>query len=139
MKSRHLYAVHAIALLVLVGAIYTTVRAENTPPGGSTVRPTRAISLADYLISRLRATTEDQKSYLREVCKQVDQGRLEKRLVLALERYARRKNPSFAFPVFERALRVEAGKRGVPLPTIKEIVARNGANAARAASDSRIR
>ena len=76
---------------------------------------------------------------MREVVKLVDEKKLERRLVLALERYARRKNPNFALPVFERALRVEAGKRGVPVPMIIEIVARNGANTARSIRESRFR
>lgn len=96
-------------------------------------------SLAEYLVNRLRATTDDQRDYVQQIVKLVEDGKLEKRLILALERYARRKSPYFPLPVYERALRYEAAKRGVTVPTIQEVIARNGVSAARAIRDSRLR
>ena len=132
-------------LLIAIVALSSGLReTEAQIVGGTTtvapqtqVTPTRVASLNDYLISRLKATTDDQKSYVREVVKLVDQRKLEKRIVLALERYSRRKSPYFPLPVFERALRVEGAKRGVKVPMIQEIVARNGDNAARAILQNR--
>lgn len=131
------------ALLVLFAASLLTenrrVQAQITPPPGTSITQTQQASLADFLINRLRATSVDQRSYVQEIVRLTDRGQLDRRLLLALERYAKRKNPYFPLPVFERALRVEAAKRGVTVPLIREIVARNGASAAQAVRDSRIR
>lgn len=129
----------ALVLLPLLVCLADSGQAQTTVSNRSAVVATKGPSLEDYLISRLRATTTDQKSYVREIVKLVDQGRLEKRTVIAMERYARRKSPFFPLPAYERALRVEAAKRGVAVPTLKEIVARNGASAAQAVRDSRFR
>ncbi len=75
--------------------------------------------LEEQLINRLHATTDDQADYLRHVVKLVEEGKLETRLVVAIERYALRRNPHYAFPYFERALRYEAAKRGVALATLR--------------------
>jgi hypothetical protein len=42
------------------------------------------------------------------------------KLVVAIERYAIRRNPQFPFPFFERAMRIEAAKRGVTLPESRQ-------------------
>lgn len=131
-------------LLTLATCLATSTAMAQTFPGGRSVPgtapvvvPAKGATLTEYLISRLLATTDGQRSYVHQVVKLVDEKKLEKRLVLALERYARRKSPNFPLPVFERALRVEAGKRGIAVPMIKQIVARNGAGAARAFRESR--
>jgi hypothetical protein len=121
-------------------ALAQTATSDATSLGGRPlIVPSQTASLADFLISKLRATTEEQRAYVREVAKLVDEKKLERRLVLALQRYAVRKSPYFPLPVFERALRVEAGKRHVPVPMIQEIVQRNGANTARSIRESRFR
>ena len=117
----------------------STAGAQTGLTNGSAIARSQAPSLEDYLISNLRATTHGQRSYVREIVKLVDQNKLEKRIVLALERYARRKSPYFPLPVYERAMRVEGARRGIAVPTIQEIVARNGAATARAVQDTRIR
>ena len=131
--------VRLLVVLIALVALCSSSNAQVSLTNRTLVVPSKAPSLADFLIARLRATTADQKSYVQHVVRMVEQNRLEKRLVLALERHARRKNPFFPFPVYERALRVEAAKRGVPVPSFKEIVARNGNSAAQAVRDSRIR
>lgn len=77
-------------------------------------------TLEEQLINRLRATSLEQRSYLRFVVRQVQEGRLEAKLVVAIERYALRRKPSFPFPFFERALRFEAGRLGVTLPSVRQ-------------------
>ena len=139
MQFKHFSAALVIAVLTVCVSGVRHAEAQTPITNGAAVVPSKAPSLSDYLISRLRATTDDQRSYVREVVQLVEQGKLERRLVLALERYARRKSPYFPLPVYERALRVEAAKRGVTVPLIQEIVARNGATAAQAVRDSRIR
>lgn len=129
-----------LAALVLTSCgLMPGVADAQIPAPPTTVVISKDASLSDFLINRLRATTDDQRDYVRKVVKLVEDGKLEKRLVLALERYARRKSPYFPLPIYERALRFEAGKRGVAVPTIEEIVARNGASAAQAIRDSRFR
>ena len=128
-----------LAIIVLNVAMPVWCTAQVTGGNRTLVTPSKKASFSDYLIVKLKATTEEQKSYVRVVAKLTELKRLDKGLVLAMERYAGRKNPQFPLPVFERAMRFEAAKRGVPIPTIKEIVARNGASAAQAVRDSRIR
>ncbi len=120
-------------------AASSSVTFAQIPTVPSNVAVTKQASLSEYLVNRLRATTDDQQDYVRQIVKLVEDGKLEKRLVLALERYARRRSPYFPLPIYERALRYEAGKRGVAVPTLQEIVARNGVSAARAVRDSRFR
>ena len=132
------------AMLIAVASIHavaSTAQAQmviqsSTLP--TSIVPSRAPTLEDYLVSHLRATSDDQRAYVREVVKLVKKGRFEQRLVLALERRARGKNPVFPLPVFERTLRYEAARRRITVPTIDEIVARNGASAARSIQDSRL-
>jgi len=144
MPSHLRHRIAAFAALVIGALAAASAEAQITAPQlvpgpqspGSQVGQA---SLEEFLINRLRATTEGQQSYVREVVKLVDERKLERRIVLALERYARRKSPFFPLPVFERALRFQGARRGVDVPMIKEIVARDGASAARAISDSRVR
>lgn len=77
-------------------------------------------TLEEQLINRLRATGLDQQNYLRFVVQKVQQGALDQKLVVAIERYALRRNPEFPFPFFERALRFEATKRRVALPSVRQ-------------------
>lgn len=136
--------IFVVLLPLLLGATTSAIAQTGVGTSAQLARaasavPNRSIPLSDYLISRLRATTDGQRDYVREIAQLVEKNKLERRLVLALERYARRKNPHIPLPIYERALRVEAAKRGVAVPTIKQVVARNGVTAARAVQDTRIR
>ncbi|MEM6468137.1 MAG: hypothetical protein AAF802_01110 [Planctomycetota bacterium] len=143
MNPVHLSVKSVLLLIAVVGTCSCTQNASAqitvTPSSQSAIRVSPTTTLFDFLVNRLRATSADQQTYVREVVRLVEQRRLEKRLVLALERYSRRKNPFFPLPIYERALRVEAAKRGVTVPLLSEIVARSGATASRAVRDSRIR
>jgi len=95
---------------------------------GQIVAPTRGTataSLEDQLINRLRATTEDRQAYIRLVVAQVDAGVFDRRRILALERYAIKKNSSFPFPFFERVMRAEAERVGVFLPPVQLLARSN--------------
>lgn len=83
-------------------------------------------SLEDQLINRLRATEEQQRGYIRRIAMLVRQGQLEPRLVVAVYRYSIRRYPAYPFPYFERAMRYEAGKRGVSLPPVQIIASTAG-------------
>lgn len=86
----------------------------------STVAPTgsRTATLEQRLVNQLRATTEERKAYIHLVVELVNSGQFDQRYLLAIERYAVRKNPQFPFPYFERAMRFEAEKRGITLPPV---------------------
>lgn len=71
--------------------------------------------LEEQLINRLRAVQPEQQAYVRYIVELVENRKLETRLVIALERYALRRNPHYPFPFFERALNFEARKRGLAL------------------------
>lgn len=111
-----------IAWVVLFVAVSPHATAQ-TPSVVPTIDiPNRTTSLFDQLVSRLRATTDERRSFIRFVVRQVAEERLEVQLVVAIERYAIRRNPQFPFPFFERAIRVEALKRGVTLPASRRFV-----------------
>lgn len=101
--------------------------AWTTAPASAQITTSRSLTgggspvatLDEQLINRLRATTDAQQTYLRSIVKLVDQEKLDSRLVVAIERYAQRRNPRYPFPYFERALRYEAGKRGIALAPIR--------------------
>ncbi len=109
----------ASGLLVVGMTFATTATAQITPARSMTGRGTAVATLDEQLINRLRATTNVQADYLRYVVKLVDEQKLEKRLVIAVERYALRRNPRYPFPYFERALHYESAKRGVVLPPVR--------------------
>ena len=105
-----------IALTAVLGM--STSHAQITPPREITEPGVRTATLEEQLTNRLRAVREEQREYIRLIVRQVERKKLEVRLVFAVERYAIRRNPQYPFPFFERAIRYEAAKRGVSLPTV---------------------
>ncbi len=103
----------AVLLGVFVGS---TAEAQITEPRTLSASSTRVITIEEQLINRLRATREDQRAYLRFVVKQVNQGKLDLKLVIAMEHYAIRRRPDFPFPIFERIMRFQAERYGIELP-----------------------
>ena len=71
--------------------------AQISRPRGFLIERDRLASLQDQLTNRLRATRTDQKAYVAYVVKLVRQGKIQRSLVVAIERYAIRRNESF-FP-----------------------------------------
>lgn len=84
----------------------------------SSSRSTSA-TLEEQLINRLKATRDDQRAYVKHVVALTKSGKLDRKLVVAVERYALRRNSKYPFPFFERALKYEAAKRRVLLPTVR--------------------
>ena len=82
-------------------------------------RPNASANLEEQLVNRLRATRDDQRAYIKYVVALTKNRKLETRLVVAVERYAMRRNSHYPFPFFERALMYEAKKRGMTLPTVQ--------------------
>jgi acyl carrier protein phosphodiesterase len=111
-----------LAVAVAVGASAPPAEAQITVPRTLSATPDRFVTLEEQLINRLRATTEQQQAFVRYVVEQVRKERLERRLVLAIERYALKRNRFLPFNFFERALRFEASRRGVNLPPVQQFV-----------------
>ena len=109
-------------------ALVVAITMSFSVPAAAQITGTRVLSaeqdrlatLQEQLVNRLRATRNDQKGYLSHVIRLVRQGKVDRGLVIALERYALRRNPSYPFPFFERAMKYECGKRGVSLPPVKQ-------------------
>lgn len=104
-----------LALLVLASAAW----AQLTGPRAAGSRGTTVATLEEQLINQLRATTEERQQYIRLIAAKVEQGQLDRGRVLALQRYAIRKNAHFPFPYFERVMRFEAERSGVYLPPVR--------------------
>src|SRR6056297_1815129 len=107
----------SIIAMALVAGLWCTLgvaeaSAQITAPRTLSRGEGPVARLDEQLINRLHATTRSQADYLRHVVKLVETQKLELRLVVAIERYALRRNARYAFPFFERALRYEAAKRG---------------------------
>lgn len=109
----------ASGLLAFLCALGATSTVQGQVPGGRTsAGGTQQPSLEEYLVSTLRATLPEQQAFIRRVVVEVEAGRIEEGFALAICRYAQRRNPSFPFPFYERAMRIEAQKRGINLPAV---------------------
>ena len=97
----------------------TVAQAQITPPRNFPAARDQYATLQEQLVNQLRATRHDQQAYIDYVLEQVRLEILDTSLVIAIERYAMRRNRQYPFPFFERALRYEAAKRGVVLPTVQ--------------------
>jgi hypothetical protein len=112
-----------IVLLVtlLMQAVTSQVaNAQITEPRKLSASSDRYANLEEQLVNRLRAFDQEKRAYIKMVVNKVSDGKLDVKLVLAIQRYAIRRNAEFPFPFFERALRYEAGKRGISLPTVRQ-------------------
>jgi hypothetical protein len=118
-KLRTLWRVFAVALL-LQAATFQTANSQITEPRKLSASLDRYANLEEQLVNRLRAFDQEKRSYIKMVVKKVSNGKLDVKLVLAVAKYAIRRNAEFPFPFFERALQFEAGKRGVVLPTVRQ-------------------
>lgn len=106
--------------VLFAGALFAESASAQITPSRSLSGGTAPVATLDeQLINRLRATTDVQADYIRQIVKLVDEKKLESRLVIAVERYALRRNPRYPFPYFERALRYESAKRGVILVPLR--------------------
>ncbi len=105
----------------LIAALMAAPTAEDqiTTPRVLSSEIDRYATLNEQLTNRLHATRDDQQAYIQYVVKLVEVGKIDVKLVVAIERYALRRNSHYAFPFFERALRYESAKRGVLLPKIQ--------------------
>jgi hypothetical protein len=115
-------------LISPIAIIFAIQMGLSTDCSGQIVVPTRGTqtaTLEDQLINRLRATTEDRQAYIRLVVAKVNTGEFDRRRILAMERYAIKKNNAFPFPYFERIMRAEAERVGVYLPPVQLLAGSN--------------
>ncbi len=110
----------AAASLAVTTTMLATSQAQITNPRVLSASSSRFAELEEQLINRLRATTEDKKAYLRRLVRLVRDGKLEIKLVVAIERKSLERRPAFPFPYFEQAIKIEAAKRNVMVPTLRE-------------------
>lgn len=107
------------AAFVLAIVATPVVNAQITSPRVLSSSRSTSATLEEQLLNRLKATRDDQRAYLKHVVALTKAGKLDRKLVIAVERYALRRNAKYPFPFFERALKYEAAKRRVQLPTVK--------------------
>lgn len=105
-------------LLTLLTLVQTATAQITERRITSAVGP-KVATLQEVLTNRLRATTDERQEYIRLVVAKVDQGVFDRGRILAIERYAIRKNPRMPFPYFERVMRLEAERNGVYLPPVR--------------------
>ena len=112
---------NTLKFAVLVFALATTpvVVGQTTSPQVLSSGKSNSATLEEQLINRLKATRDDQRAYVKHVVALTKNGKLDRKLVVAVERYALRRNSKYPFPFFERALKYEAAKRRVQLPSIR--------------------
>ena len=112
---------NTLKLVVLVHALTATpvVVGQITSPRVLSSSRSTSATLEEQLLNRLKATRDDQRAYIKHVVALTKTGKLEQKLVVAVERYALRRNSKYPFPFFERALKYEAAKRRVVLPTVR--------------------
>ena len=110
----------ASAVVVIVTGWAGRAEAQITAPRVLSHSQDRHAKLQEQLVNRLRATTAEQQAFLKYVVEQVEKRRLSFRLVVAVERYALKRNPQLPFLFFSCALRYQASKRGVSLPPVRQ-------------------
>ncbi len=108
-----------VIVLIATGPLMRSADAQITVPTKLSAVPDRTATLEDRLTNRLRATSDQQKAYIKFVVKQIRDEKLDTKLVVAIEQKAIARNRYFPFPFFERAMRYEAAKRNVILPPIQ--------------------
>ena len=111
-------AVMPFIFLAVMPARQVEAQISITRPASAGIQ--RTVTLEDQLINRLRATTWEQQAFSRFVTARVREEQLDRGLVLAIERYALKRNRVLPFNYFERAIRFEASRRGIDLPPVQQ-------------------
>jgi hypothetical protein len=71
--------------------------------------------LSEQLVNGLRATRPDETAFIHRVVTFVEAERLALSTVNAAFKWARKRNPNYPYPYFERAMRILAAREGVQL------------------------
>ena len=100
----------AILLAILLLAIPTaTLRADDPPAVG------KVAGLEDRLKTGLRARQPEEFEFIRQVARLVREGQLPGKLVDSTYLWAIQRQQKYPYPLFRRALRLQADRRGVDL------------------------
>lgn len=104
----HTFRVLCVALLLGLAPAGAARAAEPTTPGTVT-------SLADRLKTGLKARRPEETEFLDEVAHLVRTGALPAKLVDSTYLWAIQRQRKYPYPLFERALRIQADRLGVDL------------------------
>ncbi|MEM9644481.1 MAG: hypothetical protein AAF989_05770 [Planctomycetota bacterium] len=108
----------------VTGALWTIApvpcEAQVTVGQKLSALPRETATLEEQLTNRLRAVTDDQRAFVKHIVRLVEQKRLDIKLVVAVERYALKRNRTLPFPYFERVIRFQAERRGITVPTVRQ-------------------
>jgi hypothetical protein len=96
------------ALLIGLAPLAATPAAEPAKPG-------TVLGLADRLKTGLKARRPEETAFLDEVARLVRAGELPVKLVDSTYLWAIQRQQKHPYPLFERALRIQAGRIGVEL------------------------
>ncbi len=107
--GRRIVCVAAISLSAATW-VADSVQAQIVAPSVVVSPNDPMATLSDQLINQLRATRQDQRDYIAIVIEKVNAKKLDTRLIIAVKRYAMKRNPAFPFPYFERALQYESAE-----------------------------
>jgi outer membrane PBP1 activator LpoA protein len=93
---------NTLKVVVLVLALTATpvVVGQITSPRVLSSSRSTSATLEEQLLNRLKATRDDQRAYIKHVVALTKTGKLEQKLVVAVERYALRRNSKYPFPFF---------------------------------------
>jgi len=105
MHTRHLF----LAVLLLVLAPVASPRAAEPTPVG------KVTSLADRLKTGLKARRPEETEFLDQVAHLVRTGALPGKLVDSTYLWAIQRQQKYPYPLFQRALRIQADRLGVDL------------------------
>jgi hypothetical protein len=100
----------AILLAILLLAIPTaTLRADDPPAVG------KVAGLEDRLKTGLRARQPEEFEFIKQVARLVREGQLPGKLVDSTYLWAIQRQQKYPYPLFKRALRLQADRLGVDL------------------------
>lgn len=103
-------AVATLAVTMLAATPPTALCRADEPPRTGTV-----LGLEDRLSTGLRVRRPEDAAFIEEVARLVRSGRLPVKLVDSTYLWAIARQGKYPFPLFERALRIQAGRLGVEL------------------------
>ena len=87
-----------LAGFVLALMVTPVVVGQITSPRVLSSSRSTSATLEEQLLNRLKATRDDQRAYVKHVVALTKTGKLDRKLVVAVERYALRRNAVYPFP-----------------------------------------
>jgi hypothetical protein len=100
---------------LLLAALLLGVTAPTAAHAAEPAKVGTVLGLEDRLKTGLKARRPEEKSFLDEVARLVRAGELPVKLVDSTYLWALQRQQKFPYPLFERALRIQANRIGVEL------------------------